>query len=174
MSWPDPIRVVGCGSPRGDDAAGWEAIRLLREHVRSQATIELYTADGGHQILDVLDGQGTFILVDAALSGHAPGTIHRLDWPSDSLETLRLGSTHHVRPAEALQLAATLGLLPPLVIAFGIEAERFDAEKGLSDAVASAVAQLVGRILQEGGRESLSSGVADTKRRLPDPPCSCN
>jgi len=27
MSWPRPIRVVGVGSPLGDDAVAWEIVR---------------------------------------------------------------------------------------------------------------------------------------------------
>ena len=149
MTLPLPIRVIGCGSPRGDDALAWEVVRQLRNHGQILQAVELHAAEGGHQILDLLDGRGTLILVDAVSSGAPPGTIHRLEWPDRKVETLRPGSTHHVRPAEALHLAATLGLLPARVVVFGIEATSFDPNAGLSEPIASAVPELVQRILEE-------------------------
>ena len=143
-----PIRVVGCGSPQGDDALGWQVIRLLRDE-DLPAGVELHAVEGGHQLLDVLDGHGTLVLVDAMASGAAAGAIHRYDWPDLPLESLRPGTTHHLRPAEALRLAAALGLLPSRVIVWGIEAENFEAQTDLSTAVAAAVPELVLSIAKE-------------------------
>ena len=143
-----PIRVVGCGSPVADDALAWEVVRRLRA-ARLPEGVELHAVDGGHQVLDLLDGRGTLVLVDAVCSGLPPGTVHRLQWPDPQLKTLRPGSTHSVRPAEALQLAATLGLLPPRVIVFGIEAATIEPGAGLSRDVAASVPIVVRRILQE-------------------------
>ena len=100
-------------------------------------------------ILDVLDGRCTLILVDAVCSGEPAGAVHRLQWPDVRLRALRPGSTHSLRPAEAVQLAATLGVLPPRVIVFGIEAARFDPGAGLSPEVAASVAVVVRRIREE-------------------------
>jgi hydrogenase maturation protease len=158
-----PIRVVGCGSPHGDDALGWEIIRLLR-HEDLPAEVELHAAEGGHQILDVIDGQGTLVLVDAMASVTAPGTVHRYVWPDLPVESLRPGTTHHLRPAEALRLAAALGLLPPRVIVWGIEAESFEAQTDLSTAIAIAVPELVRRITEElnRARDVAPAGAAGT------------
>jgi len=155
MSWPEPglprpIRVVGVGSPLGDDALAWEVVRKLREHLEaSHPGIEFHAVEGGQRVLDVIDARGTLFLVDAVAAGRTPGTIHRFEWPDPCVEALRPGSTHHLRPAEALRLAAALGTLPPRVIIFGIEAERFDPRLALSPSVAAAVPELVGRIMQE-------------------------
>jgi hydrogenase maturation protease len=157
-----PIRVVGCGSPQGDDALGWEIIRLLRDE-DLPAEIELHAAQVGHQILDVLDGQGTLVLVDAMASVTAAGTIHRYVWRDLPVELLRPGTTHHLRPAEALRLAAALGLLPPRVIVWGIEAESFEAQTNLSSAVATAVPELLRRITEELNRAwDVAAGAAGT------------
>jgi len=143
-----PIRVVGCGSPRGDDAVAWEVIRRLGG-AGLDDRVELHAVEGGHQLLDRLDGRGTLLLIDAISSVVGPGTIHRFDWPDLPIESLRPGSTHDLGPGEALRLAAPLGLLPPRVIVWGVEAACFDARTGLSPAVAAAVPELVRRIAEE-------------------------
>jgi hydrogenase maturation protease len=119
-----PIRVVGCGSPRGDDAVAWEVIRQLGDSGLA-AGVELHVVEGGDQLLDRLDGRGTLVLIDAISSGARPGSIHRFDWPGLPIESLRPGSTHDLGPGEALRLAATLGLLPPQATVWGIEAKCF-------------------------------------------------
>jgi hydrogenase maturation protease len=149
MSWPRPIRVVGVGGPLGDDAVAWEVVRQLRRLQDWGRDTELHAVEGGQRLLDVLDGRGTLLLVDALASGGASGTIQRLEWPDPTLETLRPGTTHHLRPTEALQLAATLGLLPPRVVIWGIEGKAFGPDAGLSSGVANAVAELVEHIVVE-------------------------
>ncbi len=146
MSLPPPVRVVGCGSACGDDALGWEVVRRLTAQL--PRGVELYAAEGGHRILDVLDGRGTLILVDAVSSGGPPGTVHRFEWPDPAVRILRPGSTHVLGPASALQLAAALGILPPRVVVFGIEVERLGAAGDLSAPVASAVSELIRRIVE--------------------------
>ena len=143
-----PIRVVGCGSPRGDDAVAWEVIRRLGD-TRLAAEVDLHVVEGGHQLLDRLDGRGTLVLIDAISSGAGPGTIHRFEWPVLPIDSLHPGSTHDLDPGEALRLAATLGMLPPRVVVWGIEAACFDEQSILSAAVAAAVPELVRRIAEE-------------------------
>lgn len=152
-----PVRVVGCGSPLGDDAAGWQVVQHLRDWAAnstfelSKTDLEFHLADGGHQILDVLDGRGTLILVDAICSNSPPGTILRFEWPDTRLECLRPGSTHHVRPAEALRLATALGLAPPRVIVFGIGASQFRPQTPPAAPVAAAARAVAHLILAEFG-----------------------
>jgi hydrogenase maturation protease len=111
--------------------------------------IEFHVVEGGQRLLDMLDGKGTLFLIDALAPAGSPGAMHRFEWPDQRVEVLRPGSTHHLRPAEALQLAKTLGTLPPHVVVFGIEAASLDPHQGLSPAVAVAVPELVGRIVNE-------------------------
>ena len=126
MSSLRPIRVVGVGSPCGDDALGWEVIRQLRPRLRDRPDIELHVLKGSHRLLDILDGRGTLLVVDATATGNAPGTIHGFEWPEPRIEALRPDSTHHVQPAEVLRLARAVGFLPPRVMIFGIEIECLD------------------------------------------------
>jgi hydrogenase maturation protease len=56
--------------------------------------------------------------------------------------------------AEAIELARALGKLPGQLIVFGIEGKTFKAGNGLSGEVAIAVADVVGRVLNESARSS--------------------
>jgi len=149
MNWPRPVRVVGVGSPLGDDALAWEVVRKLRAQQNARKEIEVYLVEGGQRILDLLDGRGTLLLVDAVAAGASPGSIHRFHWPDQCIEALRPGSTHDLGPAEALRLAAALGIAPPRVVVFGIEIERIDLEPGLSQSVMAAVPELVRQLVEE-------------------------
>jgi hydrogenase maturation protease len=156
MSWPLPIRVVGVGSPLGDDALAWEAVRTLRERQGWRPEIEVYLVEGGQRLLDVLDGRGTLLLVDAVASDAKPGTVHRFAWPDRRIEALRPGSTHDLRPAEALRLAEVLGIAPSRVIVFGMEMENFGPLPGLSQTVMAALPDLVECLIEELGRGALN------------------
>jgi Ni,Fe-hydrogenase maturation factor len=165
MTWPRPVRVVGVGSPFGDDAAAWEVVRQLQRQKEWGGEIEFHAVEGGHRLIDLLDGRGTLFLVDAlaafpsplsstiggegSVGAWTPGTIERLEWPDTRLEALRPGTTHHLRPAEALQLAAALNFLPARVVVWGIAGECFDPPSRLSPAVAAAVPLLVQQIVAE-------------------------
>jgi len=142
-----PVRVVGVGSPNGDDAVAWEVIRAAR--ALNWDAVELHTVEGGQRLLDLLDGCGTLILIDALECAGTAGTLQRFEWPDPRLAVLRPGSTHDMRPTEALELAAVLGLLPPRVVIWAIEGERFDPGTGLSPTVAAVVPELMRRLAAE-------------------------
>ncbi len=148
MSLPRPIRLIGVGSPHGDDAVGLEVIRRLRELAVVQAGVELRVAQGGQCLLDHLDGLGSLVVIDAA-AGDRPGTIHRLEWPDPRLQRFRPASTHGLGVAEALDLAAVLGVLPSAVVVFGVEATSLEAGHGLSAPVAAVIPELIERIRAE-------------------------
>lgn len=158
MSWPRPVRVIGVGSAFGDDALAWEVVRRL-ESENSGNEVSFHAVAGGHRILDVLDGRGTAILIDALACADNPGMLHRFEWPDERIDKMRPSTTHHVRPAEALQIAATLGILPPRVIVWGVEATRFYPESGLSESVARGLSELIHRLHAE-----LRAGLAEHTR----------
>jgi hydrogenase maturation protease len=149
MTCPRPVRVVGVGSPRGDDGLAWEVVRRLRNRTDVPPGIELHMVEGGHHLLDVLDGRGTLLLIDAVVTMAQPGTIHRFEWPDERIEALRPGTTHDLRPAESLRLAAALGIAPSRAVVFGVEVQSTDPQPGLSPSVAAAVPDLVQRLADE-------------------------
>jgi hydrogenase maturation protease len=149
MSWPQPVRVVGLGSPSGDDAAGWEVVKRLREAVPASADVQLQQEDSPVRLLDLLDGRGTLVVIDAGRCGGATGAVHRFTWPDTRLDALRPASTHGIGITQALGLAAALGLLPPRVVLFAVEAGELRPEAGLSPAVAAALPGLVRQVCDE-------------------------
>lgn len=135
--WPLPIRIVGLGSDQGDDAVGWSVVKAVNRKLQNPAIQGRCVATGA-ALLELLDGQGTLVVVDAVCSGGVPGTLHRLTWPIDRLERMRHWSTHGLGLAEALPLAQTLGLLPPRVEVWGVEID--------SSATHAHVAEAAGRL----------------------------
>jgi hydrogenase maturation protease len=149
MEWPKPVRIIGVGSPHGDDALAWEVVAQLRGRLGELPGIECHVVCGGQRLLDLLDGKGSVLLIDALAGAAEPGVVQRFDWPDPRLEMLQPGSTHGLRPAEALQLAAALGVLPRKVVIFGIHVNTCKAGAGLSAAVAAALPQVSERIAAE-------------------------
>lgn len=140
-------RIIGCGNPdRGDDAAGVLAARRLRE--LGLDAVE-HTGDGA-ALLEAWKDAAEVILVDAAVTGAAAGTIHVWHGKKAPVEagTLRC-STHHFGVGEALRLAATLGRLPEKLTIYGIEGKAFGVGTEPSGEVAAAVKEVVRRIAEE-------------------------
>jgi len=144
------VLVIGVGNAyRCDDAAGLVAARRLYEAAR--ADVMLREASGeGTALMDAWQGAEAVILIDAVRSGAPAGTIYRLD---ACAETVPLAwfrcSTHAFSVAEAIALARALNRLPPRLIVFAVEGERFDAGVGLSPGVERAVDELVRRGVEE-------------------------
>lgn len=114
------IRIIGIGSPFGDDAVGLEIARLIAE--APPPNCEVLAADRpGTKLVDLLEGANATILIDAVHSGMPPGTIHEL--PFDELEgsTARFVSSHDLGVAAAIQLAHKLGRGPYVGKVIGIE-----------------------------------------------------
>jgi hydrogenase maturation protease len=146
------VLVVGVGNPlRGDDGAGLEVARRLRERAGADA-IEVGALEReGIGLLDVWEGARAVVLVDSVRSGAAPGTIHRLD-ATDRPLPARLrssSSTHAVGISEAIELARAVGRLPSRIVIYGIEGSRFETGTALSAEVAAAVGRVVDAVLQE-------------------------
>ena len=153
--------VVGVGNDdRGDDGLGPLAARLLADMLAGDA--------GGHPdgppagvevvpwtgdplgLLDRWAGVDRLVLIDAVVSGDAPGTTRRFG-PDAPFARTAEASTHGLGLAEALALGRALGRLPELIDVWGIEAVEFAAGAPLTPAVAEAVLALVARLREELG-----------------------
>jgi hydrogenase maturation protease len=133
--------VIGVGNvSRGDDGAGLEVARQVR-------TRGSYQVPGGsYELMDVWEGADDVIVVDAARSGSAAGTVHRFDardtpLPSEVLRT----STHSIGVADVIEMARSLGRLPERLVVYGIEA--FDVSPGGQLTVS--VREAVDRVVRE-------------------------
>jgi len=139
------VRIIGIGSPFGDDSAGLEAAQRLRAVPPLGATVVRADRPGAG-LLDLLEGAEAAILIDAARSGAAPGTLHDLDlW---GLGTIASGlvSSHEIGIGEVLELARVLGRAPKLGRILAIEAAVEGQRRlGLSPAVEAGVDQAVAR-----------------------------
>lgn len=132
------IRVIGLGSPFGDDQAGWRVIDLLR--ARALSDIDLIALDRpGQSLINWLPDVDWLILVDAVSSQTPLGTVMRLD-PECLDETSSGISSHGLHIGKALQLASTLGCLPPRVDTYGIEVGQPDLQALRSEVAGGATA----------------------------------
>jgi hydrogenase maturation protease len=105
----------------------------------------------GAALLEAWQGHAVVFLVDAAESGAAPGTIHRMDARARQIpRRLFHCSTHAFSVAEAVELARALDQLPHLVL-YGIEGKDFGAGAGLSAEVEQAAVEVTARVLDELG-----------------------
>ena len=128
---------------RGDDGAAAAVVAGLRAE-----QIEAFEFDGdGAELMETWVGQKRVIVIDAALSGAAPGTLHRFEAHREELpRNFFRHSTHQFGVAEAVEMARTLDRLPTELIVYGIEGERFDLGVGLSADVKTAVLDAVEKI----------------------------
>lgn len=142
---PRNVVVIGIGNElRGDDGAGLEAAKRVRDcELPTSITVHLHEGDAVG-LLSLWEGADAALLVDAVRSGAPPGTIHRLDASHAALPSpLRRASTHTLGIAEAIELARTLGTLPPTIRVYGVEGHQFKAGAALTDGIAAALDALV-------------------------------
>ena len=142
--------IIGIGNmERGDDAAGRQVARLLRHMLAGRA--DIVEQDGeATTILARLEGAKTAYLIDACMSKAPPGTVHRIDAAEGALPLSSSDlSSHGFGLASAIELARTLGQLPPQTIVFAIEAESFEPGAPLSKDVADATVIVADRIRLE-------------------------
>jgi len=143
------VRVIGVGSPHGDDWLGWELAERLRTSEalagwHERIAISLHDRPGA-ALLQAWQGTGLVILLDAVRSGAEPGRVHRFDAAQLAAQPRQL-STHGFGVAEAVQLAAALDALPDRLQFFGVEIDPANTEMRLSDAVDAALPALVEEI----------------------------
>ena len=113
-------RVIGIGSPFGDDAIGFEVARMLAQSPPPGCEVVILDRPGAG-LIESLDYGEPVIIVDAVKSGAPPGTLHRLIF--DELENCSavFVSSHEIGVVAALRLARKLGRGPSSGGVLGIE-----------------------------------------------------
>ena len=144
------ILVIGVGNEyRSDDAVGIVVARRLRQISLGNVTV-IEASGEGTDLMESWKGADTVIIVDAASSGAKPGTIHRIDARAQRIPTgLLRYSTHAFSVGEAVELARAMNRLPPRMVVYGIEGERFDEGTVLSRAVQGSVDTVVDLVLKQ-------------------------
>jgi len=146
------VLVVGLGNDlRGDDAAGIEVARRLRQS-RALPGIRVREHQGDPaELLELWSGRDAAILVDCMRSGAPPGTIRRFDVDRQHLPVRRRGSTssHAIALMDAIELGRALQRLPRQALLYAVEGGTFDAGSGLSPPVETVIAELADTVWRE-------------------------
>lgn len=140
------IRVIGLGSPFGDDQAGWRVVELLRGQLPD--SIELITLDRpGASLINWMQQVRHLVLIDACRGGASPGSLFRLR-PQDLQEEQGRFSSHDLTLQDTLQLAGSLGSVPETLEIHAIEIGHLAGES-MSPVVEKATRALAARIVDE-------------------------
>ena len=144
-----PVRIIGIGSPFGDDRLGWEAVDAIRRsgllNNMPEGGVSAHTCDRpGSGLLALMEGARFVILIDAMRSGAAPGSVRRLG-KGDMEDSTGLLSSHGFGVAAALALGDVLGVLPCQWVCYGVELGQLAADS-LSPAVVAALPVLIEKI----------------------------
>lgn len=147
------IRIVGIGSPFGDDRAGWRVAELLKKAPELQIYLnqglDIQTSDRpGLALIMTMDGINSLYLIDALKAqDNEPGQICRIDHKNLIKENFY--STHGFGVSAALELAQVLGKVPAETIIYGIKISIIDYQASLSPLIAKSCGELAQQIIQE-------------------------
>ena len=147
------VRVLGVGSPHGDDQVGWRLVECLAGG--SAPAVDAIALGDPVDLLGHLDGCDMLIVLDACRAGLPPGRLIRLPWQAVRSGERAERTTHGFGVSAALALADALGRLPPTVLLIGIEAESCEPGTGLSPTLRQAIPGIVPRI------EAIIAGAPD-------------
>ncbi len=134
------IRVIGVGTPFGDDAAGLAVAERLARGALPEDVEVMRCERPAAELLDHLTGAPAVVLVDALRGALAPGSVHRV--PARELAGGAALSSHGLGVAETLALAEALGRAPLRCCVVGIAAGEDPGAApgaGLSPAVRAGV-----------------------------------
>ena len=140
--------IIGCGNRlRGDDGVGIELAVQIKKHVSHTVTTLSFEGEP-IALLNLWEGFGRVVIIDATRSGVEPGTLHCFKASERPLPTHHFGqSTHAFDLSGVIELARTLGRLPEHLTVYGIEGASFTLGTGLSDLLSGALPKLVSDIL---------------------------
>ena len=142
--------IIGLGNDyRSDDAVGRVVARkLVAESLDGVRILE--ESGEGAASMDAWRGADFVILIDAVHSGAKPGTIYRIDAHVEEIpRSFFHYSTHAFSVAEGVELARSLGELPPRLVIYGIEGKNFESGIGLSPEIETAAEETVRRVKAE-------------------------
>ncbi len=147
-----PFRIIGIGSPFGDDQLGWRVITALEvEPLNPNISLARCEAPGS-TLLQLMQGAQRVYLIDAVQTGATPGTIQR--WQGEEIATAQSDlSSHGIGVASVLALGKALGDLPPDIILYGVEIAMkpitYTVEGKMSAAVENAIPILISMLKKE-------------------------
>jgi len=140
---PRRTLILGLGNPiLSDDAVGLQVARCLKVELAGDPWVEVdEDFNGGLRLMERLAGYDRAVIVDAIVSGAAPGTVHLLS--AGGMPTQRTVCAHDVSLPTALAMGRRGGLsLPETAEIHVIAIEAADVMtfgEELTPAVAAAV-----------------------------------
>lgn len=132
--------IIGYGNPlRGDDGAGWHAVRDLQALLHEDNIRFLTLHQLGPELSELLSGTLSVIFIDGCI-GERPGEIScmRLQ-PADTVEPLH----HHLTPETLLSYTISLYGRVPYGILYTITGLSFGFDESLSPVVQENLHRLV-------------------------------
>ena len=153
--------VLGVGeSYRRDDGCGPRVVRALRDRL-PPGVERIERVAETTALIDLWDGAGLAVVVDAMRSGASVGSIVR--WEGEELRRAsaeRVTSSHGLSVRDAYELGRALGRLPQRLVTYLIEAGELGPGETLSPEVAGAVGRVAEAIVAElnGARASRPRG----------------
>jgi hydrogenase maturation protease len=154
----DKVVVIALGNRfRGDDGIGPIVAERLKQNAerlkknpadRSGGRIDGCTIvegkDDAMALVSAWENAALAVVIDAAVSGAAPGTIRRLEAGAQPLsKDVARCSSHGLGLAEAVELGKALGRLPGRLVIFAVEAATLEQGVAMSPQVAAAADTVV-------------------------------
>ncbi|MEH6436005.1 hydrogenase maturation protease [Massilia sp. DD77] len=143
------VRIIGIGSWCGDDRIGWDAVEALASSGLPRrfpdGMVETCRCEQPGDLLALVRGLPAVVLVDAMRSGAAAGTVRKLAVHELAADQGGL-SSHGMDVAQALALGRVLGLLPPVLLLYGVEAPLVAPGTAPDAALCSAMPGLLRRL----------------------------
>lgn len=124
------IRVIGVGSPWGDDQVGWRAAETLRGLFEDDRVAVTTLDRPGAALCEHWQRNDSVVLLDAV---RAHGDIGRIHCVEDSAIAGFAGtslSSHGFGVAEAVALATTLEAMPRRLCLLGLEVSGIGSVRG--------------------------------------------
>lgn len=149
------IRMVGIGSPFGDDQLGWRVAELLKQEPRLNLylnqNLDIQISDRpGLALIMTMDGIKTLYLVDALkASDNQIGQICRINSENLLNQEEKFFSTHSFNVASAIALAKVLKNPLPETIIYAIKIDAIHYETLLSPLIAKACQELADQLIEE-------------------------
>lgn len=141
--------VLGIGNrDRGDDAVGLLVLDELG--ARSLENVDLMLGDGDPGwMLESWEGRKFAVVVDAVVTGAAPGTIVLFDASSTEIPaSTRMSSSHALGAATSVELARAIGKLPERLVVVGVEADSMTLGSEITPAVATAIERAADAVME--------------------------
>ncbi len=144
-----------------DEGVGVHAVTALEKELDFPENVRC--VDGGtstHELRGDLEDLDHLIVIDAVLSGAAPGSLVRLEGAAVPAQFTTKLSPHQVGISDLLATLKFMGREPKNVLLLGVEPVRMSLDMELSPEVAARVPELCAQVMAELAR----LGVTPTMR----------